>query len=72
MNLKRAEEFLRFVNGSRSPFHAVLSAKKILTSVGFEELHENTKWTLKSGGKYYYTRNQSCLVAFTVGHKFVS
>jgi aspartyl aminopeptidase len=69
-SLARAEEFLRFVNGSRSPFHAVHSAKKILTQVGFEELHENVQWNLKHGGKYYYTRNQSCIVAFSVGHKF--
>jgi aspartyl aminopeptidase len=69
-SLTRAEEFLRYVNGSRSPFHAVLSAKKILGQVGFEEIHENVKWNVKPGGKYYYSRNQSCLVAFSIGEKF--
>jgi len=42
----------------------------MLSQVGFEELHENVQWNLKHGGKYYYTRNQSCIVAFSVGHKF--
>jgi len=38
---------------------------------GFEEIQEDVKWNLKAGGKYFYSRNQSCLVAFTIGNNFV-
>jgi len=70
--LPLAEDFLSFVNASRSPFHAVDSAKKLLDKGGFVELHEKERWALKNGGRYYYTRNQSALIAFSVGSKFVA
>ena len=27
-------------------------------------------WVLEKGGKYYFTRNDSCLVAFSIGKKW--
>jgi aspartyl aminopeptidase len=64
-----ARSFLRFVDASPSPFHAVHSAKDILNASGFEALSEGSLWNgrVKPGGKYYYTRNASTLVAFCVG-----
>lgn len=47
------------------------SAKTILEGAGFKLLSENSKWTLERGGKYFFTRNQSTIVAFAVGPKFV-
>jgi len=48
-----------------------LNAKNILNKVGFVEINEKDKWHLKQGGRYYYSRNQSSLVAFAVGSKFI-
>lgn len=31
-------------------------------------MSESSKWDLKKGGKYYTTKNDSALVAFTVGN----
>ena len=43
-------------------------------AAGFTELHEEESWarskSIAAGGKYYYTRNDSTLVAFVVGAKF--
>ncbi len=67
-----AEKFLSFVDSSPSPFHAVHTATEKLEASGFQKLKENQVWNLKPGNKYYYTRNQSTLVAFIIGGKHVS
>ncbi|KAL3463095.1 peptidase [Aspergillus heterothallicus] len=72
-NLKQpALDFLSFVNASPTPFHAVLSAKNLLASAGFQEIKEKDSWasTCHPGGKYYLTRNSSTIVAFAVGKKW--
>lgn len=67
-----ALEFLDFVNASPDPFNAVATASKRLEAAGFKRLRESEHWDhhLERGGKYYFTRNQSALVAFAVGGKF--
>ncbi|KAI9176212.1 hypothetical protein H9P43_006577 [Blastocladiella emersonii ATCC 22665] len=68
-----ARGFLEFVNASPSPFHAVAEARKRLEAAGFKALKERECWdgSLVPGGKYYFTRNASSVVAFVVGGKFV-
>ncbi|KAK7049600.1 hypothetical protein VNI00_005631 [Paramarasmius palmivorus] len=63
-----ATRLLNFVNGSPTPFHAVHNASQLLDRAGFQKLREADAWDkeLRSGGKYYFTRNQSCLIAFTL------
>ena len=66
-----AEKTRAYLTASTDPFHAVANAVKLLKSHGF------TKWSpikgsssysqLQPGGKYYYTVQQSTLVAFAVG-----
>lgn len=34
---------------------------------GFQKLNERAAWDLKAGGRYFFTRNASSLVAFAVG-----
>lgn len=46
-------------------------AKRQLIDAGFNLLNENDDWELKPGGRYFFTRNMSCLVAFAVGEKLV-
>ncbi|KAI5793148.1 peptidase M18 [Geopyxis carbonaria] len=69
---KYALDFLSFVNASPTPFHAVESAKQRLVKAGFCEIKERDSWagTIKTGGRYFLTRNGSSIVAFTVGKKW--
>eukprot|EP01111_Echinosteliopsis_oligospora_P001715 TRINITY_DN1250_c0_g1_i1.p1 TRINITY_DN1250_c0_g1~~TRINITY_DN1250_c0_g1_i1.p1 ORF type:complete len:465 (+),score=99.86 TRINITY_DN1250_c0_g1_i1:12-1406(+) len=65
-----AQKFVSFVTESVSPYHAVENAKKILEAAGYKLLSERQQWQLNLGGKYYFTRNQSTIVAFAVGQKY--
>lgn len=38
-------------------FHAVWEASKRLVSAGFTQLSERQPWSLKPGGRYFFTRN---------------
>lgn len=44
-------------------------AKRQLVAAGFHLLNENEEWELKPGGRYFFTRNMSSLVAFAIGEK---
>ena len=44
-------------------------AKQQLLAAGFHMLNENKDWHLKPGGRYFFTRNMSCLIAFAIGDK---
>ena len=67
-----AREFLTFINQSPSHFHATAAACQLLERAGFTRLRERDDWTekLKPSGSYFYTRNQSSLVAFTLPHTY--
>eukprot|EP00939_MAST-03C_sp_MAST-3C-sp1_P000697 g697.t1 len=65
------KDFLGFMNASHTAFHACDEVKRRLTKVGFQELCERDKWdTVVPGGRYYFTRNQTTVVAFAVGVKY--
>eukprot|EP00126_Sphaerothecum_destruens_P004809 Sdes_comp18390_c0_seq1m8217 len=68
--LNSARSFLSFVNKAQSPWHAVQVSREKLIAGGFTELNERDTWSVKPNGKYFFTRNQSTLVAFAVGGKF--
>lgn len=66
-----ATDLLGFMNASVTEFHAVSESAKLLEAAGYARLHERDDWSaLERGGKYYFTRNDSTLVAFAVGNKF--
>ncbi|CAG9310945.1 unnamed protein product [Blepharisma stoltei] len=65
-----AKGFLDFVNFSVSPFHAISRAKSSLLSSKFQELREHESWNLSPGGKYFFTRNESSIYAFSVGSQY--
>lgn len=60
-----------YLNESWTQFHATAEAKRQLIAAGFHLLNENEEWNLKPGGRYFFTRNMSCLVAFAVGEKYI-
>jgi len=65
-----------FLAASPTPFHAVQTTKNLLDEQGYEALSESNNWQLKPGHKYYVTRNQSSIIAFslknTVGDNEIS
>jgi len=70
--LNSARALIDFIHASPSPYHVVDVCRKRLLAAGFEEIQEKNKWSLSKGGKYFLTRNESTLVAFTVGAKYES
>ena len=61
------QELLDYLNESWTAFHAVDSSRRSLLEAGYVELRELDSWELAPGGKYFFTRNMSSLVAFAVG-----
>jgi aspartyl aminopeptidase len=57
---------LDFIKKSVSPYHAVLTAKEMLTQAGYTELNECDEWQLQNGGRYFVTRNLSSIIAFRI------
>lgn len=66
--LQYAQQLIDFLYESPTAFHAVDNIKTSLKESGFVELKEADKWSLKKGGKYYTTKNDSALIAFTIGN----
>lgn len=66
MYRETAEQLLAFIEKSPSCFHAIKNMKEILSADGFTELKEEEKWEIKKGGRYFVTRNDSSIVAFTI------
>ncbi len=64
---KFATEIVEGLNHSVTQFHAVEYCTEKLVANGFTEINEREKWNLNKGGKYFYVRSNSALVAFTIG-----
>jgi len=64
-----ATGLIDFIHSSPTPFHMVETTGNLLASAGFTKLCEKDSWTsaVVPGGKYFYSRNMSTVVAFTVG-----
>jgi aspartyl aminopeptidase len=75
-HLPLARKAIAYFDASTDPYFAVQTSIEMLQQAGFMELRldDNTSSssskTLQPGGKYYYTRNKSTLVAFAVGEQF--
>ena len=60
------EGLLKFIQASPTPFHAVVAMIEILEAEGFQQLKEAEAWNTTVPGRYYVTRNDSSLIAFTL------
>ena len=71
-----AEKFLGYIDNTPTPFHLCAVTGARLLAAGFTELNEDEPWAsagqIVAGGKYFYTRNQSTLVAFVVGGAYTA
>lgn len=63
-----AEEFLTFGDASKSPYHATASIASLLRAANFVALNEAADWScfLEPGGRYFFTRDGSSIIAFTL------
>ena len=66
------QPFLDFISANPTTFHAISSISSLLTSKSFTKLSERDLWSnkLQRGGKYFYERNGSGLIAFTIGSDY--
>ncbi len=69
MNKEYVNEVLKLIDISPTAFHVIENSKRILEENGFMELKAKVAWKLTEGGKYYVTRNDSSLIAFTIPAK---
>jgi len=67
--MEKVASCIRFLDSSPEPFHVVKTVIGQLSRAGFIPIDEGQVWSslLRKGGKYYFTRNGSSIVAFTVG-----
>lgn len=56
-----------FIQRSPTPFHAAASLACRLRAAGYQQLDEREEWSIEDGGRYYTVRNQSSLIAFSLG-----
>lgn len=60
------QRLLTFLDASPTPFHAVEMMRNQLDANGFQYLDETNAWGKLAAGRYYVTRNESSIVAFTL------
>jgi len=65
---KLAKDFINFSHSSKSIFHVVKNTADVLVDNGYKEISESEKWELESGGKYFFKKNHSSLIAFSIGN----
>lgn len=68
---EQVRDLLDFIDASPSPWHAVDTIEQRLRAVGFLRLREAEEWKLQPGGRYYVIRDDSSLIAFSVGSKTI-
>ena len=55
-----------FIDASPTAFHAIANLCGALASAGWQRLEERDIWRIQPGGRYFFTRNQSSLIAFRI------
>lgn len=60
------QDLMKFIDKSTCNFLAVKNVEDVLAGSGYKQLHENEKWLLQAGMKYYIKRNDTALIAFRV------
>ena len=67
MKKQIANELIDFIYDSPTAYNAVETLRAWLIKEGFIEIKSSDRWNLLEGGKYFVDKNNSGLVAFTVG-----
>lgn len=66
------QDLLRFLDKSPTPFHSTANLVEPLRQAGFRELEESAPWTIEPLGKYFVSRGDSSLIAFSLGSEPVA
>lgn len=66
-SLEFVKDLIEFIDASPLNYFAVENSKSLLLENSFKQLDETEKWSLDEGGKYFVTRDDTALIAFTVG-----
>ena len=71
-HLPLAKKCCKYLDSGPDPYHVVATTSQELERAGFEELDEAAPYAdrIVPGGKYYFTKNRSTIVAFAVGKKY--
>ncbi len=64
---KYVKSLMNFLDNSVCNFCAVETIKKELNNAGFNELKLADAWNINKNGKYYVTKNDTAIFAFSVG-----
>ncbi len=67
--IRTATDMLGFIEKSPSVYHVIANIEDELIKAGFVRLIESETWKPESGGRYYVIRNDSSIIAFSVGSK---
>lgn len=62
-----SQSLAEFIQASPTPFHAARTLAERLEAAGYQQLDERDEWSLNEGGRYFVLRNQSSLIAFSLG-----
>ena len=67
-----AQKAMEYFDSSPDPFFACQTTAEMLEAAGFSQLEYDAPYKnkLEQGGKYYFTKNKSTIVAFAIGEKF--
>jgi aspartyl aminopeptidase len=57
---------MQFLNDSPTPYHAVANLAIALREAGFDQIEEAAHWSIEPHGKYFVTRGESSLIAFSL------
>ncbi len=63
------KELMDFLDSSHSVYHAAAGLAQMLEDGGYEALQEGKSWCLAPGGKYYFVRGGTAVVAFRIPEK---
>lgn len=69
MKYENCDSLIDYLAKGTSPFHVVDNTAKILEEHGFKRLNIKNKWELKENSKYFVTKNDSAIIAFTTAEK---
>ena len=70
MPVDAARSLVDYLNASWTAYHATKTTCDALLARGFVQLRELDAWSLARGGRYFYTRNASSVVAFAIGERY--
>ena len=62
-----AREVIEFIDDSPSAYHVVKNCSDILEENGFSRVMPREKWKIEKGGKYFFKKSSSSIIAVTVG-----